>query len=294
MDRSSPPPTPSPPAGTNHLESGEGVAGSPHTWVVGAVPYLNARPLVHALEKSHDVRVIYDVPSNLPAMLDSSYAQAVLVSSVEALTRPAARIAAGASISSYGEVLSVRLFSKGLPQDIRSLALDANSMTSNVLARIILAERYGCEPETAPTSSGLHEALVVHDAAVLIGDRGMRADGAGLHVLDLGHEWTSMTGLPFVWALWVGGERLDENLAGILWEARRQGEAALDEIIEEEVSAGKWERALCERYLREVMSYDLGERDLEGLRRFGEMAARMGIVDIRWPSIIEPALAITG
>lgn len=263
---------------------------------IGAVPYLNARPLVRSLEDPvSGVRVIYDVPSRLPAMLDESRADAVLVSSIEALTRPNARIAPGVSISSLGEVLSVRLFSKVPPQEIRAVGLDASSMTSNLLAEIVLAEVYGIRPATSLSDSEPASTLRHCDAALLIGDCGMRTSAQGLYVIDLGAAWASMTGLPFVWALWVGGDRLDEDLAGCLVEARRRGEAGLDEIIAEEVDSGRWERSLCERYLREVMDYGLSEGHLEGLRLFGELATNLGTVEaVQWPSILEPAVLVGG
>jgi predicted solute-binding protein len=61
------------------------------SYVVGCVPYVNAKPLVTFFERLGDqspVRVLYDVPSRLPALLDSGAAQAALVSSFEALRTP--------------------------------------------------------------------------------------------------------------------------------------------------------------------------------------------------------------
>ncbi len=178
---------------------------------VGCVPYVNARPLVAAFDQPNDfVEVIYEVPSKLPALLDSGEVDAILVSSIELLRRNDLLMVADVGIMSYGPVKSVRLLSKVPLTEIKSLALDQSSMTSNILAQIILAEN-GVFPicDTVPPDQS--NMLDSHDACVIIGDNGFKADGTGLVDIDLGEAWTDMTGLPFVWALWLGKKdhRLD-------------------------------------------------------------------------------------
>ena len=171
------------------------------TYTVGCVPYANAYPLVRTLEQGTQVKVIYDLPSRLPAMLASGEVQAILVSSIEAFRMPDARIVDGICIGSRRTVKSVRLFSKVPFAEISTLALDASSMTSNELARLVLKSTYGVVPKCQTAEPSLRDMLASADAAVLIGDIGMTSDGSGLHVLDLGEAWFAMTGLPFVWAV---------------------------------------------------------------------------------------------
>ena len=180
-------------------------------FTVGSVPYVNAVPLVaqfESLGEASPVRVRYAVPSQLPAMLESGEADAILVSSIEALRKPGLRMASGVCIGSVGAVESVRLFSWVPFSEIGSLALDASSMTSNALAQIVLRETYGVAPSVCVRPSLPPEELDEADACVLIGDVGMASEGRGMHVLDLGLAWWELTGLPFVWAAWVGGEGL--------------------------------------------------------------------------------------
>lgn len=277
-------------------------------YTVASVPYLNAKPLVRYFEEHPDetpVRVVYDVPSRLPAMLESGDADAALVSSIDALVTPGRRIAEGLCIASEGPVLSVRLFSKVPPGQIRSLALDRSSMTSNALAQIVLAERHGAKPMTRPEPPDLSRMLEAHDAGILIGDNGLRQRSEGLHVLDLGEEWTRLTGLPFVWALWVGRESLTPELAGYLRRARvhsclgarcggfleralksslgpsefdaqivRRQNAMIAAIAEED----GWPPEQVRSYLLETISYDLGERELQGFRAFADALDRLEIV----------------
>jgi predicted solute-binding protein len=171
---------------------------------VGCVPYVNARPLVAAFDQPNEfVEVVYDVPSRLPALLDAGEVDAILVSSIELLRRDDLLPVAEVGIMSNGPVRSVRLLSKVPLADIKTLALDEHSMTSNILAQVILAEQ-GVFPTTGAMTPDAPNMLSSHDACVIIGDKGFEADGTGLVDIDLGEAWTTMTGLPFVWAMWLG------------------------------------------------------------------------------------------
>ena len=91
-------------------------------YTVGCVSYVNAIPLVEMFEEmgaASPVRVLYDVPSRLPALLESGEADAIFVSSVDGLRVADCRLAEGVCI-----VKSVRLFSKVPPAEIQKLALD--------------------------------------------------------------------------------------------------------------------------------------------------------------------------
>ena len=189
---------------------------------VGCVPYVNARPLVAAFDQPNEfVEVVYDVPSKLPALLDAGEVDAILVSSIELLRRSDLLPIDSIGIFSNGPVRSVRLLSKVSLEEIKTLALDRNSMTSNVLAQVILAER-GVFPTTEEMNPCVNDMLATHDACVIIGDLGFEADASGLIDLDLGNAWTEMTGLPFVWALWLGKSNIPLNgslLASLLHSA---------------------------------------------------------------------------
>jgi Predicted periplasmic solute-binding protein len=245
---------------------------------LGCVPYVNAIPLVLRFEEEEtDVRVVYDVPSALPAMLDAGEANAVLCSSIEVLRDPSRGYARTASICTEDQVLSVRLFSNVPFERIGSLALDRSSMTSNALARIVLAERYRTRPKTTVAPPDLAGMLAVADACVMIGDLGMAARGAP-YELDLGREWRAMTGLPFVWALWTTAGPIDPLLERRLGEARAWGVEELDRAIARAAERTGWRRSLCARYLREVMTYDFGPAQEAGLARFASMSRAHGLL----------------
>jgi len=259
---------------------------------VGCVPYLNAVPLISELPNS--IEVVTDVPAKLPARLASGDVSAILVSSIEALRRPDAVIARGASISSQNEVLSVRLFSKVPFDQIATLALDQSSMTSNMLVQILLAETYGVRPAAQAMPPDLAVMLKEHDAGLLIGDNGMRESGDGCHILDLGEAWHTLTGLPFVWAVWLGNHRFPTDLASHLRESRERGVARLPQIVPDAVRRFGFPEALTARYLSEIMDYDLGESHLAALHEFGKRAQSLGLVEaFQMPRVIGAEPAVT-
>lgn len=262
------------------------------SYTVGSVPYLNAKPLVRMFEEMGDespVKVLYDVPSNLPKMLADGTVQAIMVSSIEAMRWPGKRIAKGVCIGTQNDVMSVRIFSKVPPKKIETLALDKSSMTSNALARIILKERYDSAPEVSYMLPNLQEMLKEHDACVLIGDNGMREEGHGLHVLDLGHEWHRLKGLPFVWAVWLGDDGLDPILAKHLVSAELWGRANIDRVLATAPAETGLPFHVCERYLHHIMHYHLDERELQGMKEFGKELHKFGLVDpVHFPALIAP------
>jgi chorismate dehydratase len=262
-------------------------------YTVGSVPYLNAKPLVKPLlwaGEASPVSVSFAVPSQLPVLLANGEVQAILVSSIAALAEPNSTVAAGLSISTQREVLSVRLFSKVPFDQIQTLAEDQSSMTSNALAKILLAELYGVHPFSRPMPPDASLMLESCDACILIGDHGMRFDGGRNYVLDLGQAWDRLTELPFVWAVWKGGEGLKPELVSHLQHALAQSQAAIDRVITESSMETGFSEDQCRHYLTEIMDYRLADRHLEGLACFGQLLQSHRLLDEAYgPRIVEAA-----
>jgi chorismate dehydratase len=257
---------------------------------VASVPYVNARPLVLALERFGWAEVVYAVPSQLPALLEAREVDAIMVSSFDALRTPRRAIAAGCAIASLNRAESVRLFSKVPFEEIRRLALDRSSLTSNHLALILLAEAYGVRPETTISEPDLKVMLKDNDACLVMGDLGLETNGDGLRELDLGLAWRALTQKPFVWALWVGHEDLSADLVTCLNQALAWGRSHWDEVIANAVARSGWTIEVARHYLCETMSYDLSPDHLAGLEQFRQALTRQGFVaDRPMPRIVQPA-----
>jgi chorismate dehydratase len=252
--------------------------------VIGSVPYLNGRPLIRWFMDTEEgrasgIRVIEAVPSVLAKMLEADEIAAALVSSVELFRAPSLTYAPDAVISADGPVESVRLLSRVPIAEIQTVALDTSSLTSVALLKILLAELYGRTPCYTSAPPNLDAMLAECDAALLIGDLGYREYDPNLHVLDLGAAWKELTGLPFSYALWIGRpERLTPEINDALRRAKEWGITHLPRIaeIEHERYHETYERAY--HYVAEVMRYDMGEREREALRVFGEKLAAHGLI----------------
>src|SRR6478609_8667872 len=175
---------------------------------LGAVAYLNARPLVYGLElRTSQFALRFDAPSKCAALLHENAIDVGMIPSIEFLRgHESYRIAPDLGITSDGEVVSVALFCRTPLEDVQTIAADTSSRTSNALLRILCYERFGIDPELIPMAPEPAKMLERCDAALLSGDPALFLDhaAAGLRKVDLGDEWTSMTGLPFVWAFWAG------------------------------------------------------------------------------------------
>ncbi|MEK7403945.1 MAG: menaquinone biosynthesis protein [Acidobacteriota bacterium] len=240
---------------------------------VCAVNYLNTVPLVWGMLHGSQrglFELIFRLPSECAQMLESGEVDVGLVPSIEA-RRLELEMIRGAGIASRGPVRSILLVSKVAPGAIRTLAADSGSRTSVALAQIVLAERYGAFPEVTPMPPELPSMLEAADAALIIGDPALRLDPPALPflVLDLGAEWTEMTGLPMVFAVWAGRrERLTPEVAPAFLESCRFGLAHIEDIVRQEAPRRGIDEALARRYLTRHMVLELGEEEYRGLERF--------------------------
>jgi chorismate dehydratase len=248
---------------------------------IGAVGYLNAWPLTWTLESARDRWSIrQDVPAVCAALLHSGEVDLGLIPSVEYLQAPDYRFVPGVGIGSRGPIASVAIYTRRDMRDVRRLALDTTSRTSAVLARILCARRYNIQPEFVPHRPNLQRMIDDCDAALLIGDRALETDyeAHGLRKLDLGAEWTEMTGLPFVYAAWTGRpDAVDPADAAHLRQAQADGVRAIDAIA---ARYGAGDEALTRRaaaYLRDNVRYGLGTEEAAGLQLFLDYAAELGI-----------------
>lgn len=248
---------------------------------IGSVPYLNARPLVDWLEHHPQpgVTLSYAIPALLVEQLRAGELDIAMASTFPALLHEDLHLLPGLGVTVTGAALSVRLLSRVPIHEITTLALDACSRSTVVLARIVLADRYGVTP-TCVSLPPDHEAmLAAADAAVLIGDIGIAVNGDGLLDLDLGQEWWELTGLPFYFAGWVARDaKLLAKAAPLLFTALEHGLARLEEIATEEAARLGLPRELCHRYLAEVMRYHAGDAEVAGLEEFRRRATRLGLL----------------
>jgi chorismate dehydratase len=248
---------------------------------LGAVSYLNSRPLVHGLGDRPDLFAVRtDLPSTCATLLHEGVIDVGLIPSIEYLQRQDYHVVPGVAVASRGPVASVALFTTRPIHAVRSIAVDASSRTSAALVRVLCARWFHIDPVWHAAAPELDVMTRSCDAALLIGDPALFADyeAAGLEKIDLGAEWTAMTGLPFVWACWVGRMgALSPEAVRALQRARDGGVSALSDIAREFAGADAQKAALVHAYLRDNIRYELGPEELAGLRRFYDEAGALGL-----------------
>jgi len=261
---------------------------------VGAVNYLNTKPLVYDLPRlAPSAELAFDYPSRLGERLASGDLDVALIPSIDYLTHRHYAIVSDACIACHGPVMSVKVFFRVPPDKVQTLALDAGSRTSAVLAQILLFEQHQVTPEFVPLPLGKTLDDTRADAVLMIGDRAIHSSpGRFAEVWDLGDVWCRWTELPFVFAMWVA--RADTDLCGLdaaLAAARDLGVQNIEAIADREAAPLGLTRPQCIAYLRDNLHFHLGPRERRGLAVFEEKAAALGLVSPAERSKTLPSMA---
>lgn len=276
-----------------------------HPIRIAAVSYLNTAPLIEGLDACADLQIETRVPSAIVERLTRTGPDRVdlgLVSLIDG-ARHADKLALlpCGMIGCEGETLTVRLISSVEPERITRLHADTDSHTSTVLAQIILSEQCGVRPEIVPFDARAHASSGAPwpESVLLIGDKVVDPEtgsgDAGFQI-DLGTAWHELTGLPFVYALWMcrADERDDPRIiAGtrLLDRQRRRNLARLDAIVSSRATQKGWPDQLARRYVGELLRYDVGAREREAVDLFLRKAAALGLAPGAqpvWASMAEP------
>jgi chorismate dehydratase len=224
------------------------------------------------------------LPSVCARLLQDGEVDLGLVPSIEYLQAADYRFVPGVAVTSRGAIASVALYSRRPLDQVRHIALDTSSRTSVALIQVLCQHHFHISPRFVPHGPDLAVMTRDFDAGLLIGDPAFEADhaGLGLQKIDLGLEWTRMTGLPFVYAAWTGraGTVTREDVR-LLQDAQQQGLAAVDSIAAEYAGSDPAKSAKAARYLRDNVKYGLGADEAAGLQLFLDHAADLGLAPRR-------------
>jgi len=247
---------------------------------VGAVNYLNSKPLVEGLTAfAPQIDLQFDLPSRLADRMAAGELDVGLIPVVELFRAENYSFIPNIAIASRGPVLSVTLFSRVPWNEIRTVALDEGSRTSAALTQILLEKRSGIRPQIEQLPIDVPADDLTTDAVLLIGDKAMRACLPGFdYAYDLGQEWTDWTGLPFVFAVWAVRDGVDLGDAEPAFHrAKDLGFKRAGQIAAREAPHLGLDPGYCRRYLTNIIRYDLGPQELAGLELYSNHAADLGL-----------------
>ena len=245
---------------------------------LGSVSFVNARPLIYGLDAQPDVQLTLDVPANLLDGLRADRYDLALLPVIDYQRMEGLQILPAGGIGSDGHTLTVRIFSRTPIGQIRTLACDPDSHTSVALARVVLSRAYGLHPEFIELRSA--DVTSGHDAQLLIGDKVVCEEPPGYpHQLDLGEAWKDLTGMPFVFAAWMGrAEAITATADARLRAAKVAGLSNVEEIVHRYAIPRGWPADTAREYLTRYLQFDVGDRELEAIRTFHRFAAEEGVI----------------
>jgi chorismate dehydratase len=246
---------------------------------IAAVSYLNTKPLVHYLLDRPDVHITFNVPARLVERLRRGQADVGLIPVVDwARNADQLRMIGDSCIASDGTTLTVRVFSRCKPEQIRTLYADCDSHTSVVLLQVLWQKCFGTKLCIEPLPAAPQP--VQADAVLLIGDKIITQwrEPWG-HQADLGQMWKELTGLPFVFAVWVARPQIASlELAQLLNEARDKGCENARQLATIYGPQRGWPLPVAEEYLTRYMKYRIDGPARKGLQTFIDMASQLGYV----------------
>ena len=236
---------------------------------VGAVSYLNTRPLLYGLKRSglmDRIELIEEYPSRIAAMLlnDEIDVGLVPVAIIPELKEP--HIITDYCIGAEGEVASVGLFSEVPIEQVTRVLLDYQSRTSVNLAKILLKEYWQKEVLFEEAKEDFRPEIKETTAGIVIGDRALEQRKLSPYIYDLGTAWKAYTGLPFVFAAWVANKPLGEDFEDAFNRANGYGVSHISEVVAENPYAVYD----LTKYYTQNISYHLDAEKKKGLALFLE------------------------
>ena len=256
---------------------------------IGCVSYLNSKPLIDPVLGRADVRVHFAVPAKLIDLLEAGTVSTALMSVVDyQRSRADVVLLPAGMIGCDGPTLTVRVFSRVPAGRIKVIHGDTDSHTSVILAQVILRERFGVMVPVLPLVAREGERAGSPgetETMLLIGDKVVTAAPNAAeypYQMDLGEEWKQLTGLPFVFAMWM--MRRDcvaaegAAVGRILAEARRRGAELTEELLDRYAGEKGWPRELARKYFTEYLRYEVTAGARRGLGRFFELAQGHGLL----------------
>ena len=234
---------------------------------VGAVSYLNTKPLLYGITRSaisEKIDLVTDYPANIAARLIEGSIDVGLVPVAIIPKLPEFHIITDYCIGAEGPVASVGIFSEQPMDSVKNVLLDYQSRTSVSLARVLLKHYWKKEVHFLEASEGYQSKIKNDTAGVVIGDRAFSQRIVSPFMYDLAEAWLAFTGLPFVFAAWVANKQLPDEFIQEFNNANAYGLCRLDEVIEENPNANYD----LHTYYTKNINYSFSKAKILGLETF--------------------------
>jgi chorismate dehydratase len=236
---------------------------------VGAVSYLNTKPLLYGLQHhavSESIELIEDYPANLARALQNNTIDIGLVPVAVIPKLPEAHLISDYCIGATGPVASVCIFSNVPMEEIQTLYLDYQSKTSVNLAKVLLKNYWKKEVQFLEAPKNFMNLIDGNTAAVIIGDRALDKFDSYPFRYDLAEAWIGYTAKPIVFATWVSNKQLDVGFIASFNEANALGLTNINTVIEQ--LSADYNSYDLHTYFTKNISYTLNAAKKEGMAQF--------------------------
>jgi len=216
------------------------------------------------------IELSYDYPARLVDQLNQGQIDIGLVPVASIPKIRGAQVMGEYGIATDNQVASVALFSQVPIDEIRSVILDYQSRTSAALLRILMRDHWKKQVDFLPSEGDeFIDEIRDQTAGLIIGDRALLNLERFPFVYDLGMAWRSLTGMPFVFAVWVSTKPMDPDFTAQFDQSNSVGLKRLDEL------AKAWPLPGVDMltYYRDRISYRIDMQKREALERF------LGMID---------------
>ena len=234
---------------------------------VGAVNYLNTKPLIYGFEQgkmNDNVHLVLDYPANLAKRIGKNELDVALLPIAAIADLERAFIFSNYCIGANGTVASVCLFSEVPISDINTVYLDYQSRTSVALLKILFKKHWKQDVEFVEADENYISKIKGTTAGLIIGDRAFEQLNKYPHIYDLADAWKEMTGLPFVFAAWVANKNLPQQFVEDFNQACSLGFENLDDIIRQE----NYSHYNLQTYYDKNISYQLTDEKHKAIELF--------------------------
>lgn len=220
-------------------------------------------------------------PARCADLLAREQVEAALVPVIEYQRIPEVRVVPGVCVGSHSAVRSVVLVSKHDDlKNVRRVALDASSRTSQALVKIIFREFLCVEPEWESASPDVQVMMEGNDAALVIGDPAMKIPAKDFHVFDLASLWHRFTDTGFVFAMWMARAGAVAAISKLDFAgARDEGLEQIERIVDQYENEVPLPREEIRKYLTDNITFQIDEGLEKGMRLYFELALKHGLIE---------------
>jgi chorismate dehydratase len=238
---------------------------------VGAVSYLNTKPLLYGIERSAElmqqIELITDYPSKIAKQLIDDEIDVGLIPVAAIPFMKEHFIVSDYCIGAENDVASVCLFSDVELDKIETILLDYQSRTSVNLCKVLLKNYWKKDVILEDAKADFINEIKGTTAAVLIGDRALQQRKKSKYIYDLAGEWKAFSGLPFVFAAWISNKKLPGDFIQLFNEKNAEGVNNIDAVLQT-VQCNFYD---LKTYYTKNISYKLTDEKLKGMNLFLEL-----------------------